>query len=45
LNKLKYGRYLDILVTHAAPRGIHDAEDWTHIGIKAFNWLIKVCQA
>lgn len=41
LNKLKYGRYLDILVTHAAPRGIHDAEDWTHIGIKAFNWLIK----
>lgn len=41
LNKLKYGRYLDILVTHAAPRGIHDAADWTHIGIKAFNWLIK----
>lgn len=41
LNKLKYGRYLDILVTHAAPHGVHDAEDWTHIGIEAFNWLIK----
>lgn len=41
MNKLKYGRYVDILVTHAAPRHIHDAEDWTHIGIKAFNWLIK----
>ncbi len=44
LNKLKYGRCVDILLTHAAPRGIHDAEDWTHIGIKAFNWLLKVCQ-
>ena len=41
-NKLKYGRYLDILVTHAAPHGIHDKPDWTHQGIKAFNWLIKV---
>ncbi len=41
LNKLKYGRYVDILLTHAAPQGIHDANDWTHIGIKAFNWLIK----
>lgn len=42
MNKLMYGRYLDILVTHAAPLGIHDNLDWTHQGIKAFNWLIKV---
>ena len=42
MNKLKYGRYLDILVTHAAPLGIHDKPDWTHVGIKAFNWLIKI---
>ena len=41
MNKLKYGRCLDIFVTHAAPRDIHDKPDWTHIGIKAFNWLIK----
>ena len=23
LNKARYGRYLDVLVTHAPPRGIH----------------------
>jgi len=35
------GRYLDILVTHAPPKGIHDKEDVPHQGIKAFSWLIK----
>lgn len=42
LNKLKYGRFLDILVTHAPPWGIHDMEDLPHNGAKAFNWLIRV---
>ena len=42
LNRLFYGRYLDIFVTHAAPWGIHDKPDWTHQGVKAYNWLIKV---
>ncbi|HEY8597601.1 MAG TPA: metallophosphoesterase [Thermomicrobiales bacterium] len=32
LNKLRYGRYLDILVTHAPPRGIHDQPDRCHQG-------------
>jgi len=41
-NRLRYGRYLDILVTHAPPWGIHDADDLPHNGIKAFNWLIRV---
>ena len=41
-NRLVHGRYLDIFVTHAAPWGIHDKPDWTHRGIKAYNWLIKV---
>lgn len=44
LNKFKYGRYLDIFVTHASPKGIHDDDDRAHQGIKAFNWLIKVFQ-
>jgi len=35
-NKLRYGRYLDILLTHAPPRGIHDRPDKTHWGFKAF---------
>ena len=39
-NKLKYGRFLDIFVTHAPPRGVHEGADWTHQGIKAFRWLI-----
>jgi len=40
-NKIIYGRYLDIFVTHAPPWGIHEGKDWTHQGIKAFRWLIE----
>jgi uncharacterized protein len=39
-NRLRHGRFLDILVTHAPPRGIHDAEDPAHIGFGAFNRFI-----
>jgi Icc-related predicted phosphoesterase len=42
LNKIRYGRYLDILVTHAPPWKIHDMDDLPHHGIKAFNWLNRV---
>ncbi len=44
LNHLRYGRYLDVFVTHASPWKIHDLEDLPHRGIKAFNWLVKVFQ-
>jgi Icc-related predicted phosphoesterase len=40
-NKMRYGRYLDILVTHAAPTGIHDEDDPAHRGVDAFRWLIE----
>jgi uncharacterized protein len=40
-NRVLYGRYLDVFVTHAPPRGIHDETDLTHKGIDAFRWLIK----
>ncbi len=43
-NKLRYGRFLDILVTHASPWQIHDEDDLPHQGFKAFNWLIKTFQ-
>ncbi|MDY6872679.1 MAG: metallophosphoesterase [Chloroflexota bacterium] len=43
-NKLRYGRYLDVFVTHAPPWGIHDQNDRAHQGVKAFNWLIKTFQ-
>jgi Icc-related predicted phosphoesterase len=39
-NRLRYGRFLDILVTHAPPRGIHDAEDPAHVGFESFNRFI-----
>ncbi len=35
MNRVLYGRYLDILITHAPPLGIHDGEDWPHRGFKA----------
>ena len=40
-NKLKYGRYIDILLTHASPRHIHDKEDPCHKGFECFNWFIQ----
>ena len=40
-NKLRYGRYLDIFVAHAAPLGIHDRPDPCHKGFKCFLWFMK----
>ncbi len=44
VNKILFGRYLDVLVTHAPPLGIHDLDDRPHVGIRAFRWLDKVFQ-
>jgi Icc-related predicted phosphoesterase len=41
-NRLTYGRFIDIFVSHASPWGIHDQPDLPHHGVKAFRWLIKV---
>jgi uncharacterized protein len=35
-NRLRWGRYVDILVAHSPPRGIHDQDDPAHIGFEAF---------
>jgi uncharacterized protein len=43
-NRVRYGRFLDIFVSHAPPWGIHDQEDLPHQGIKAFRWLLRVFQ-
>jgi len=43
-NKSVYGRALDIFVSHAPPRGVHEGNDWTHQGIHAFRWLIRTFQ-
>lgn len=41
MNKLLYGRYVDIFLTHATPRKIHDLEDSCHKGFDCYNWFIK----
>lgn len=42
INKARYGRYLDVFVSHAPPRGIHDNIDLPHQGIDAFRWLLQL---
>lgn len=42
LNKILYGRFLDIFISHAPPWGIHDQPDLPHHGVKAFRWLLSV---
>jgi Icc-related predicted phosphoesterase len=44
MNRIKYGRYLNVFVTHAPPWKIHDQSDLPHQGIKAFRWLIAQFQ-
>jgi uncharacterized protein len=41
-NRIRYGRYLDVFISHAPPWGIHDQADLPHQGIKAFRWLLKM---
>lgn len=41
INRIFRGRYLDILLTHAPPKGIHDREDRCHRGFKIFLWFMR----
>ena len=38
--KLWIGKGLDIILTHAPPRHIHDEEDLCHRGFRSFRWLV-----
>ncbi len=40
-NKVRYGRYIDVLVTHSPPLGIHDGADLPHQGFKSFLTLMR----
>lgn len=43
LNKLFYGRFLDIFLTHSPPYGINDLpEDPCHRGFKPFLWFMRL---
>jgi uncharacterized protein len=39
-NRVRYGRAVDILITHAPPLGVHDGTDPAHVGFKAFHQFI-----
>ncbi|MDR1108759.1 MAG: metallophosphoesterase family protein [Spirochaetaceae bacterium] len=41
-NRIFRGRFLDILLTHASPRDIHDKADPCHRGFKSFLWFMRV---
>ncbi len=40
-NRIRYGRYLDVLVAHSPPWGIHDQPDRPHQGFKSFLTFMK----
>ena len=40
-NRLRYGRYLDVFVTHAPARRIHDGEDLPHQGFAGYLELLR----
>jgi Icc-related predicted phosphoesterase len=39
-NRIRRGRFIDVLVTHAPPRGIHDRTDPAHRGFAAFRTFL-----
>jgi len=41
-NRIFHGRYVDILLTHAPPIGIHDKKDKCHTGFKSYLWFMKI---
>jgi Icc-related predicted phosphoesterase len=41
VHRLFDGRYLDILITHSPPFGIHDGEDLCHQGFYSFLQLLR----
>ena len=41
INRLRYGRFLDVLVAHSPPRGIHDQEDRAHQGFRSFLMFMR----
>jgi Icc-related predicted phosphoesterase len=41
-NRLRYGRFLDVFVTHSPAAGIQDGADLPHQGIVAFRWFLSV---
>lgn len=43
-NRVRYGRPVDVLITHSPPFGIHDQPDLPHTGFKVFLNLLKLAE-
>jgi Icc-related predicted phosphoesterase len=43
-NRIRHGRFVDVLVSHSPPFGIHDGQDRAHTGFKSFLNLIQLFQ-
>jgi len=41
-NRQRFGRALDILITHSPPYGIHDRSDLAHTGFKVFLSFLRM---
>lgn len=41
-NHRRHGRAIDVLLTHAAPRGPHEGDDHVHQGVAAFNMFHRL---
>lgn len=44
LNRLRYGRCCDVMVTHSPLRGVHDLSDPAHRGFRSFHLLVNLYQ-
>jgi Icc-related predicted phosphoesterase len=44
VRRARWGRGVDVVVTHASPFGVHDATDWPHLGFRCFRWLIEAAR-
>ena len=40
-NRVRHGRAVDILLTHAPPKGPHEGADFPHRGVGAFNTFVE----
>lgn len=41
LNRVRYGRYLDVLIAHSPARGIHDDEQGAHRGFAVLRSIVE----
>jgi Icc-related predicted phosphoesterase len=40
-NRIKYGHFLNVFISHTPAWGIQDQSDLPHQGAKAFRWLLR----